>query len=116
TPLGRRHVELLEAYEARIGTVAKWLHEDCVQFSPSDGGYSPYGLLYGYAANLLEHIALKTLQPGPVTSFSLEDAFGAGGADKLDWVSGWRKLPHVDPEVERLYAYPQRFEIGRAHV
>src|SRR5690606_41854924 len=71
--------------------------------------YSPYGVLFGHAPGLVEHIALKPLQPDAVTRFSLEDAFSAGGADKLGWVSGWRKLPHVDPEVAKLYDYPQRF-------
>jgi hypothetical protein len=27
----------------------------------------------------------------------------------LAWVSGWRKLPHLTPEVERLFDYPQQF-------
>src|SRR4030095_13909026 len=74
-----------------------------------DGAYSPYGVLYGFSSNLLEHMALKTLQPDAVTRFGLEDVFTAGGADKRAWVSGWRKLPHVEPEVAKLYDYPQAF-------
>ena len=30
-------------------------------------------------------------------------------AAKLAWVNGWRKLPHIDREVQRLYDYPQQF-------
>jgi hypothetical protein len=54
-------------------------------------------------------MAFKTLQPDPVTRFSLEDVFAAGEADKLAWVSGWRKLPHIKPEVAKLFEYPQQF-------
>ena len=109
TPAGRRHVQLLEEYAARIGRVSKRLHEDCSRFRPVDGTYSPYGVLYGFSSNLIEHMALKTLQPDAVAHFSLEDVFADGEADKLAWVSGWRKLPHIDPEVQRLFDYPQQF-------
>ena len=56
-------------------------------------------------------MALKTLQPDAVTRFGLEDVFDErdAHADKLAWVSGWRKLPHVAPEVARLFDYPQQF-------
>ncbi|HEY8521621.1 MAG TPA: hypothetical protein VIN61_16230, partial [Gammaproteobacteria bacterium] len=109
TPLGRRHVRLLDEYEARIARLARPLHEDCRRFEPTEGAYSPYGVLFGHASGLIEHMAFKTLQPDADTRFGLEDAFTAGDAGKLAWVSGWRKLPHVDPEVAKLYEYPQRF-------
>jgi hypothetical protein len=54
-------------------------------------------------------MALKSLRPDAVTRFGLEDIFAAGEADKLAWVSGWRKLPHIKPEVAKLFEYPQRF-------
>jgi hypothetical protein len=109
TPLGRRHVELLEQYATRIARVTKPLYEDCLSFRPVDGAYSPYGAIYGFSSNLLEHMALKILDRDADTRFGLEDVFASGGADKLAWVSGWRKLPHVTAEVAELYAYPQWF-------
>jgi hypothetical protein len=109
TPTGLRHVQLLRDYGARIGRVAKELSDDCKQFRPVDGAYSPYGVLYGISSNLFEHMALKTLQSDAAARFALEDVFSGGGAEKLDWVSGWRKLPHVDPHVRKLYDYPQSF-------
>jgi len=109
TPMGTRHVRLLEEYEARIRRVTKPLHEDCQSFRPLNGGYSPFGAIYGFSSNLLEHMALKSVERGAVTKFGLEDVFRAGGADKLEWVNGWRKLPHVDPQVAKLYAYPHDF-------
>jgi hypothetical protein len=111
TPMGQRHVRLLEEYEARIGRVSNALSEDCQNFRPVAGAYSPYGVLYGFSNDLIEHMAFKTLQPEAVTHFTLEDVFVSGEADagKLAWVSGWRKLPHLKPEVTRQFEYPQRF-------
>jgi hypothetical protein len=111
TPMGRRHVQLLQEYEARIGRVSKALYQDCPHFRPVAGAYSPYGVLYGFSTDLIEHMALKTLQPDAVTRFSLEDVFDDGDAStgKLAWVSGWRKLPHLKREVEKQFDYPQQF-------
>jgi hypothetical protein len=111
TPMGRRHVQLVQEYAARIGRVSKSLHDDCLNFRPVAGAYSPYGVLYGFSSDLIGHMALKTLQPDAVKHFGLEDVFAGGeaNADKLAWVRGWRKLPHLTREVEKLFDYPQRF-------
>jgi hypothetical protein len=109
TPIGRRHVQLLQEYETRIGRVSKRLSDVCPRFRPVDGAYSPYGILYGFSSHLIEHMALKASQPDAATHFSLEDVFVGGDTDKLAWVSGWRKLPHLQREVERLFDYPQQF-------
>ena len=66
-------------------------------------------------SHLIEHMALKALQHDAETRFSLEDVFDDGDDDgntraaKLAWVNGWRKLPHIDREAQRLYDYPQQF-------
>ena len=111
TPMGRRHVQLLQQYQARIGRCSKLLYEDCRHFRPVAGAYSPYGILYGFSTDLIEHMALKALQPDAVTRFGLEDVFVGEdtNSDKLAWVSGWRKLPHLTREVEQLFDYPQQF-------
>src|SRR5581483_5336129 len=31
------------------------------------------------------------------------------GAGKLAWINGWRKLPHLTRDVEKLFDYPQQF-------
>ena len=109
TPIGQRHVQLLQEYAGLIGRLSKLLHEDCGHFRPVDGAYSPYGVIFGFSSNLTEHMALKALQADAMTHFSLEDVFADGNADKLAWVSGWRKLPHIEPGVQRLFDYPQQF-------
>jgi hypothetical protein len=111
TLMGRRHAQLLQEYGARIGRVSKPLHDDCPHFRPVAGACSPYGVLYGFSSDLVEHMAFKTLQPDAVTHFSLEDVFVGGDAstDKLAWVSSWRKLPHLKPDVQKLFDYPQQF-------
>lgn len=109
TPLGQRHVELLDEYAHRIARVTPPLFEDCQKLRPEEGGYSPYGALYGFASNLLEHMALKLLDRDADTRFAVEDVFTAGGADKRAWSNGLRRLPHVSAEVASLYAYPQAF-------
>jgi hypothetical protein len=109
TAMGRRHVRLIHEYAERIGRVAQPLRDDCGRFRPVAGGYSPYGVLYGFSTDLIEHMALKTSQPGAVMPFSLEDVFAGGDARKLAWVSSWRKLPHLTSEVAELFDYPQQF-------
>jgi hypothetical protein len=111
TQLGLRHVQLLQEYPGLISRLSRPLLEDCPHFRPVPGAYSPYAVIYGFSSNITEHMALKALQPDPVTQFSLEDVFteGAANTGKLAWVSGWRKLPHIKEEVLRMFDYPQQF-------
>jgi hypothetical protein len=116
TPMGRRHVQLLEEYGALIDRVATPLSEDCPHFRPAPGAYSPYGVLYGFSTDLVEHMAFKAAQPDTIARFGLEDVFVSGDASdgdaptaKLAWVSRWRKLPHLTREVEKQFDYPQSF-------
>jgi hypothetical protein len=111
TRTGQRHAQLLQEYAARIGRVLKPLGEDCPHFRPVAGACSPYGVLYGFSSDLLEHMAFRTLLPDAVTRFSLEDVFVSGDTDgdKLGWVSSWRDLPHLTPDVKKRFAYPQQF-------
>ena len=120
SPVGQRHVQLLKEYGALIDRLIKPLREDFPRFRPVDGGYSPYGVIFGLPSHLIEHMALKALEHDAETRFSLEDVFlddvfddGGDDADinaaKLAWVNGWRKLPHIDREAQRLYDYPQQF-------
>ncbi len=115
SPPGRRHVRLLKEYGALMDRLIKSLRDDFPRFRPVDGGCSPYGVIFGLPSHLIEHMALKALEHDAETRFSLEDVFedvfddGNTRAAKLAWVNGWRKLPHIDREVQRLFEYPQQF-------
>jgi len=116
SPAGQRHVQLLKEYGVLIHRLIKPLGDDFPRFRPLDGGCSPYGVISGLPSNLIEHMALKAVQHDAETRFSLEDVFlddafddGNTSAAKLAWVNGWRKLPHIDREVQRLFEYPQPF-------
>jgi len=116
SPLGQLHVQLLKEYGALIDRLIQSLRDDFPRFRPVDGGCSPYGVIFGLPSHLIEHMALKALQHDAETRFSLEDVFlddvfgdRDTNAAKLAWVNGWRKLPHIDSEVQRLYEYPQQF-------
>ena len=111
SPLGERHVQLLKDYGRLIDRLTTSLRDDFPRFRPVNGGCSPYGVIFGTPSNLIELMALKTLQRDAETRFSLEDVFDDGdtSAARLAWVDGWRKLPHIDREVQRSYDYPQQF-------
>ncbi|HEV8414766.1 MAG TPA: hypothetical protein VGQ49_14315 [Bryobacteraceae bacterium] len=122
SPAGQRHVRLLKEYGALIERlIPSLLRDDFPRFRPVDGGYSPYGVIFGLPSHLIEHMALKATQHDAETRFSLEDVFlndvfndsdtndRDKKAAKLAWVNGWRKLPHIDREVQRLFEYPQQF-------
>jgi hypothetical protein len=111
SPLGQRHVQLLKEYAGLIARLTGRLRDDFPRFRPVDGGFSPYGVVCGIPSGLIELMALKTLQRDAETRFGLEDVFTDldTSAAKLAWVDGWRKLPHIDREVQRLFDYPQQF-------
>jgi hypothetical protein len=116
SPAGERHVRLLKEYGALMDRlITALLRDDFPRFRPVDSGYSPYGVIFGLPSHLIEHMALKALQHNAEARFSLEDVFEdvfddrGTGAAKLAWVNGWRKLPHIDREAQRLYDYPQQF-------
>ncbi|MBZ5674969.1 MAG: hypothetical protein LAP61_12060 [Acidobacteriia bacterium] len=114
-PAGQRHVQLLKEYRVLIDRLIRPLRDDFPRFRPVDGGFSPYGVIFGLPSHLIEHMALKAIEHDAETRFSLEDLFDDGDEDgntkaaKLAWVNGWRKLPHIDRDAQRLYEYPQQF-------
>jgi hypothetical protein len=114
-PLGQRHVALLKEHGALMDRLIQSLRDDFPRFRPVEGGCSPYGAIFGLPSHLIEHMALKALEHDAETRFGLEDVFEDVFDDvdteaaKLAWVNGWRKLPHIDREAQRLYDYPQQF-------
>lgn len=111
SPLGHRHVALIAAYADTLSRVIEPLRADCPGFRPPAQGYSPLGAIYGTPSNLTEFMVMKTLQPDADIRFSIEDAFinGTEATGRRAWADGWRKLPHIAAEIQRLYDYPQQF-------
>ena len=72
---------------------------------------TPFYLDMGYSKSEIGLIAKNAGLWPAVTYFSLEDVFVGEDAhdDRLAWVNGWRKLPHLTREVAALFDYPQQF-------
>jgi hypothetical protein len=105
TPMGHAHVALLGHYGELLADVAASLAEDAPSFAPSHGAYSPYGVAYGFVADVLSNIALDTLVSQPSRGLSLEDMFVSRGSldDKLARAQGWAKLPVRAGEREHFH-------------
>lgn len=109
TPAGLRHRELLAQYADLMPRLAAPLLADCARSAPHPDAWSPYGALYGFASNLLELIAFRTLARDALPEFGIEDVFTDGDARKREWAEGWRRLPHIRPEIAQQFAFPQEF-------
>jgi len=79
---GDRHLRLLERYAQLVDESAASILADLPAMAPASAGYSPFGLTYGFAADLLARIALDRVYGG-AAGVSLEDFF-AGGPRPLD--------------------------------
>jgi hypothetical protein len=75
TPLGEAHVRRLERYGRLIGDLAGSLEQDARALDPSRLAYSPFGIAYGFCADLLSNLASGPLRGQPDLHVSLEDFF-----------------------------------------
>jgi len=97
--LGRTHMDYLGQYRDLIGRLAGRLKEDAFALAPQPDGYSPYGISYGFAADLLSSLALdKLISPSsPWSGLAFEDTFASRGSLELKLV-----------RAEALAALPKR--------
>jgi hypothetical protein len=104
TSMGQAHRGLLERYGGLIGESAESLMEDAVRYAASANVYSPFGIAYGFCADLLSNMALDTLVSQPSLGLSLEDIFASRGSleNKLARSEGWKKLPIREGEREHF--------------
>jgi hypothetical protein len=104
TAIGEEHAGLLEHYGELIGHLAESLKEDALKCAPSHGVYSPYGIAYGFCADILSNMAAGALLSQPSFGLSLEDTFVSLGnlEHKLVRARGWEALPKRPGEREHF--------------
>jgi hypothetical protein len=87
-----------------IGRLAAPLLEDADAFDPAGGQYSPFGIVYGFVADLLSNMAHARLVGAEVSGLTLEDTFVS--RDRLDAklarAARWAKLPTREGEREHF--------------
>ncbi len=105
--LGRTHVDFLGQYRGLIGRLAHALKEDALLLAPRPEGYSPYGISYGFAADLLSNLAVDKLI-SPLSSWSsltFEETFASRGSLelKLARAKALASLPKRAGEQDHFY-------------
>jgi hypothetical protein len=105
TPLGERYLRLVERFGALVGRLAGRLVDDADALAPSRGVYSPFGIAYGFCADILSNMAGAALVSQPAHVLSLEDVFASRGrlVDNLARARGWAALPRRPGEREHWY-------------
>jgi hypothetical protein len=105
TPLGQVHMAFLDQYRELIGRLAEFLNIDATALAPQPETYSPYGISYGFAADLLSNIALDTLVSGAMPNITFEDMFSSRDIldGKLARAQAWAELPKRQGERDHFY-------------
>ncbi len=100
TEMGEVHREYLRQYDELIGRMAEPLQQDSIAFAPSRTAYSPFGIVYGFCADLLSNIVLNTLRSSTSADLSLEDMFMSKGRldEKRRQANEWEGLPRGEGE------------------
>ncbi len=105
TAMGQAHLRILDQYRELICRLAGNLKIDAASFAPPPDTYSPYGISYGFAADLLSSIALDTLVSGAMPNVTFEDMFSSGGNldAKFARARAWADLPRREGERDHFY-------------
>jgi hypothetical protein len=105
--LGRAHVDFLSQYRTLIGRLAPHLKEDALPLAPKPNTYSPYGISYGFVADLLSNLALdKLISPWSAwKDLSLEAVFASRGnlESKIALAKALAALPKRPGEQDHFY-------------
>ena len=105
TLLGHAHLAILDQYRELIGRLAEFLQNDAAALAPPQDSYSPYGISYGFAADLLSNMALDALVSPQSSGLSFEDMFGSRNNlnAKLARARAWSELPKREGERDHFY-------------
>jgi hypothetical protein len=104
TPLGQAHLQLLDEYTGLVGEAAAGLRADAVAFDPALRVYSPYGIVYGFIADVMSDIALVPLSSHATSGAGIEeilDSF-ADPESNLARAKAWERLPRLVAEREHF--------------
>lgn len=125
TGRGEAHLQLLQQYGELIRRLAPALLEDALRFAPAEGSYSPFGLSYGFCADLLSMMALGPLVSQPPSCLSLEDVFDTRarierspmsvGAAALPTPQGQQPIEYSHAWADRMFARTMDALRARAH-
>jgi hypothetical protein len=104
TAMGDAHAALLERYAGLIAACAERLRDDINLAVPAPAAYSPFGITYGFCADMLSNMALDALASQPARDISLEDMFVSRTRldEKASRATGWNKLPTRPGEREHF--------------
>jgi hypothetical protein len=104
TEFGARHLDVLSRYRALISELAGRLKADARHIDPTRSVYSPFGIVYGFCADILSNIAIARLISPETIALTLEDMFSNGCAQesKLARARHWEALPRHNPERARF--------------
>ncbi len=107
TSLGRKHLNYLGEYRDLIARLASRLKEDAEVLAPQPEVYSPYGISYGFAADLLSNLALdKLISPSSSwADLTFEDTFASRNSleAKLARAKALAALPKRPGEQDHFY-------------
>jgi hypothetical protein len=99
TAMGEAHRDCVAKYVELIGYTAESLQQDSLTLNPEGVLYSPFGIVYGFCADLFSNMVLSTLRSAP-SSLSLEDMFTSGERleEKHARAREWERLPKGEGE------------------
>ena len=104
TSAGSAHVDRLGRYRGLVKELARSLDDDVPTLGESDVDYSPFGIAYGFCADIVSNMAMDSLLSQSSFGVSLEDMFAVGGTPgaRTARVRAWQQLPAKDGERERF--------------
>ncbi len=108
TASGARHLAALARYAELLAEAGPSLCSDVGRIERS-GAYSPFGIAYGFCADLFSNAAMDALVHRPAGAVPLEDLFDSrdGGDEKIAQARRWAQLPKRAGERDHFEHSPE---------